>query len=173
MILYNRRKKREWYAEQHQKWLQALAIAKQAEASGTANDEQILLLNRERAAEMAEEERKHKKGVWKSIKAFFSSEGLKKEETPFGQEGVIKPPSAGGQPTPVPLPEVSDVQDSLNGSSSKSSILEAVEEKRRKGERLVERQGVEHGSLDKLAQNAVEAASSSSSTKSWSSWFGR
>ena len=176
MIRYNRRKKREWYADQHKKYKEALAIAIAAEADGTANEAQLLLLKREREAEAEEEEKRKKKGLWKKFKSlfsFFSSESLKKEETPFGMEAPDNKPADDEAPVPVPPPQAPGVKDSLNNSTSKSPILSAIEEKRRAGERLLESQKVEPGPLDKLAEGAAEATNSSSGQKGWGSWFGR
>lgn len=173
MILYNRRKKREWYADQHEKWQQALALAVAAEANGTANDDQILLLNRERAAAQAEQERQNRKGVWKSIKGVFSSEHLKKEEKPFGLENLGEKPSVDDGSAPVSPSEAPHVKDSTQKSTSTSSILDAIQEKRREGERLLEDKGSEPGPLDQMAEQATKATTSSTSTKGWSSWFGR
>ena len=62
MLIHNRRKRNEWLEEQQRKSAIALEEARQAANTGTANEDQILLLNRERAAAQAEAERKIKTG---------------------------------------------------------------------------------------------------------------
>ena len=134
-MLYNKRKKKEWFADQHQKWQEALRIAQEAEALGNANEGQMLLLQRERAAEAAEEERKNR-SIWKAIKRFLSSEGLKAEEARTGEQS---PPT-----NFIPKPQ--------------SFIYDKVQEQRREAEREMERQGVEPGPLDKMAEQAAKTA---------------
>jgi hypothetical protein len=81
MIIYNRRKRNAFFLEQTALLQQSLAEAREAAARGTANEDQMLLLNRERAAEEANEAKKAKNGIFNYIKGAFSMEGLKKEES--------------------------------------------------------------------------------------------
>lgn len=74
MLIHNRRKRREWLEEQQKKSAIDLEAAREAFSRGTANENQILLLNRERAAAEAEMERSGKKGVFsKAREAMFGS----------------------------------------------------------------------------------------------------
>lgn len=68
MLIHNRRKRKEWLEEQQRKSAIALEEAREAAALGRANDDQILLLNRERAAQEAEATRKANKGIFTRTK---------------------------------------------------------------------------------------------------------
>ena len=74
MIVYNRRKRKEFFAEQNKLLQERLVDAREAAAKGTADEDQMLLINRERAAEEAEQARKAKKGTWSFITGIFSTE---------------------------------------------------------------------------------------------------
>ena len=142
MALYNRRKKKEWYADQHQKWQEALRLAREAEALGRANEGQMMLLQQERAAEAAEQARKER-SVWRAIKRLFSWEGLKAEEDR---------PEGDSAPTNQFLPQ------------TQSFMQETVEERRRGAEREMENQGVKPGPLDRMAEQATQAVFSKNSS---------
>ena len=158
MIVYNRRKRKAYYEEQNLLAYQRLQEAKEAAIKGIATEEQILVLNRARAADEAEEVRKNKKTVWKSLKSVFSSEGLRKDD--------VGSATAGGSTTSLQFtPNV----ETTSADPSKSTILEALEEKRREGEKTLEDRGVAGGPLDKLAE---QATSSDSSRGGWTTWFG-
>lgn len=151
MIVYNRRKRREWFHEQNQKHAISMAEAKQAMAAGTATEDQILLLNNERNKE---EHEKNKKGFFKRTKeALFG--GYSMEEKTGGELGSIAAEARDAF--------VSDAQDAKNQGLG---VLHAVEEKRREGERAQE---LHPGPLDRMAEDAAEAATQKS--KSWTSWI--
>ena len=174
MIIYNRKKKREWYDTQQKIWEDSMQIALEAEANGTATDDQMLLLNRERAYEMAQQEKKNRAGVWTRIKGLFGFEGLKAEETPFSKESLCgQKASIEEGSVPIPPPEVPDLSDPLNKTASKSSILQAVEDQRRQRERQLESQGQEPGSLDKMAEDATETVRSDGGKGGWLGWFSK
>ena len=177
MIIYNRRKRNAFYAEQHLLLQQRLAEAREAAAKGIADEDQILLLNRERAAEDAETARKARKGVLGYVKALFSTEGLKQEETDsgtklLGEEGLRKMGEETGGQTPLtagvvaPEETVGDVR-SHQGEMVKGSIVEAVEQKRREGEKELEQRKVEGGPLD---QYAAQVAAAGKAKGGWTSW---
>ncbi|KAG8626257.1 hypothetical protein KVT40_005202 [Elsinoe batatas] len=84
MLIHNRRKRKEWLQEQQEKSAKLLEEARTAAARGIANDDQILLLNRERAAQEAEAERKAKKGIFSRAKEGVFG-GLEKEEQQGGR----------------------------------------------------------------------------------------
>ncbi|KAF2135623.1 uncharacterized protein K452DRAFT_239028 [Aplosporella prunicola CBS 121167] len=166
MMIYNRRKRKEWFHEQNQKHAIALAEARQAVAGGAATEDQILLLNRERAAEEHELAKKNKPGIFGRAKESLFG-GLSKEEK---QGGTLAASAA------------TDVEDAAKGAwdtireNSQQAkdeglgILQAVEDKRREGEHAVAQQsGVAGGPLDHLAEEATAAASQKS--KSWTSWI--
>ena len=163
MIIYNRRKRKLYFEEQHRLLQQRLVEARAAFAKGIADEDQMLVLNRERAAEEAEAARKAKKGIWKSIKRMFSTEGLKQEQTDpldvLGEEGLRK---MGGD-----SPVVGEVVQAANEGPGSSGIIQAVEEKRRSREREPQSHGLEEGSLDRVGGEAAEATKA---RRSWTSW---
>ncbi|KAI9719784.1 MAG: hypothetical protein M1812_003272 [Candelaria pacifica] len=125
MMIYNRRQRRDFFKEQGVLHAKALIAARQAASQGTADEDQILLLNRERAAQEAEEARLAKKGMWRRTKDWLYS-GLKTEE-----EGST---TSGGT-----LAAVGDevwkenATESNDGTGAKLGILKALKEKRREG----------------------------------------
>ena len=91
------------------------------------------------------------------MKSVFSSEGLRKDD-------VGSAPAEGGTTALQITPDVKTSSADL----SKSTILQALEEKRREGEKPLEDRGVAGGPLDKLAD---QATSSDPSRGGWTSWF--
>ncbi|KAK8164890.1 hypothetical protein BKA80DRAFT_202695 [Phyllosticta citrichinensis] len=150
MIIYNRKKKREWFHEQKQKHAIALAEARLALTDGTITHDQMLLLNRERAAEEAEAIKRNKKGIFTRAKESMFG-GLSKEEQ-TGGEGV--------------LAAVQDAATHGKETIGESSIARTLEEKRREGEKA---QPLTPGPLDRMADDATQAATQKS--KSWTSWI--
>ena len=65
MMLYNRRKRREFFLEQQRNYDIALRKAEIADAEGTLTPDLALVLNKERAVRQYEEEQARKKGVFK------------------------------------------------------------------------------------------------------------
>ena len=139
--------------------------AREAFARGVANEDQMLLLNRERAAIEAEEQKRNKKTMWKSFKSMFSFEGLKPEDpqTLQGMEQGTKQEALVADEAPVPDKSRPSPR---NEPAGRGGILGALEEKRRRGERELERQGAKGGALDRIGNQA------SSGTKDGSSWIG-
>ncbi|MCJ1250810.1 hypothetical protein MMC30_008038 [Trapelia coarctata] len=171
MIIYNRRKRREFFAEQHMLLQEKLVEARAAAAKGIADEDQMLLINRERAAEEAEQARKAKKGVWNYITGVFSTEGLKQEDTVSGldalSEGGLKKVGEGSlliEPAGQTVTETATEK----GETPGLGILQAVEEKRRDGERELQKKGVSGGPLDQLAEQAAAAGKSKGG---WTSWM--
>ena len=170
MIIYNRRKRNAFYAEQHMLLQKRLHEAREAAAKGIADEDQTLLLNREQAREEADAARQASKGVLGYIKMFFSSEGLRKEEGEsaldlLGEEGLRKMSQETSESRPAEF--VKDVEMGQE-QLGKGDILKAVEEKRRDGERGLEGTGVEGGPLDKMANKTAEAVQSKGG---WTSWL--
>ena len=93
MIIANRQKKRDWYDQQNAAYDRALNIAKQAEADGTLTSDLALFLNKERALEQAEEEKKAAGTFWQRTKRrLFSGlkmEGKTAEEDILAQRTVL------------------------------------------------------------------------------------
>lgn len=177
MVIYNRRKRNSFYAEQHLLLQQRLAEAREATVKGIADEDQILLLNRERAAEEAETARKARKGVMGYVKGLFSTEGLKQEDTDsgpslLGEKGLREMgEEAGGQMDSItegiaPVEIGGDIRPHP-GEMAKGSIVKAVEEKRREGEKELERRDIEGGPLD---QYAAQVAATRKAKGGWTSW---
>ncbi|MCJ1398919.1 hypothetical protein MMC11_002120 [Xylographa trunciseda] len=166
MIVYNRRKRKSFFAEQHLLLEQRLAEARQAAANGTADDDQMLLINRERAAEEAEEARKARKGPLSALTGLFSTQGLKEEDSGsglelLGEEGLRKMGEESSIIQPAGETRIQD-QDAPRGG-----ILHEVEEKRREVEQKMQDIGVKGGPLDQMAEQATAAAKSKGG---WTSW---
>lgn len=68
MLIHNRRKRNEWLEDQQAKSAVLLEEARIAASKGKADHDQILLLNRERAAQDAEAARKAKKSIFTRAK---------------------------------------------------------------------------------------------------------
>ncbi len=193
MIVYNRRKRRDYFAEQTALHRSRLAEAKEAAARGAADDDQLLLINRERAAFEAEKARLEKKGVFTRTKDWLFS-GLKKDEESvgggalhvLGEEGLRKMGAeAQGAPNPAResahLPamaekttHVAEGQDGrpLLGRSydpqSESQVLKAVDAKRRDGEQAMESQATGGRSPGETENTAPPSAPSRGG---WTSWM--
>lgn len=186
MSMHNRRKKKVYFAAQRAMLQEQLAMAREAAGRGEADEDQMLLINRERAAEEAALAAKERKGVWGITKEWLLGGMKKDEEGPgervndggvlsvLGEEGLMKmrdgpdetgPADAGLQASVTTEPQIKH--------TGRGRILEAVEEKRREGERALERKGVEGGTLDKLAQNAVDAGKveAGKGKGGWTSWL--
>jgi len=84
MLLHNRRKRNEWLQDQQHKTAVEVEEARKAVAQGSVTEAQMLLLNRERAAQEAEAARKARKGIFTRAKeAVYSS--VSNEEKRGGQ----------------------------------------------------------------------------------------
>ena len=185
MILHNRRKRSAFYAEQHAIYAQRLMEAIESEKAGRPlDDDQTLVLNRERArvqAEMAAKERSWRKTIREALLG-----GLKTDDDE-GEEGAgeraettVVVPSEGEILQKIGVDQTAILErartqadkdqdsglqstDLGNGSGEEgtgngSRILQAVAEKRREGERVTEATGVVRGGpLDQMAEGAVQA----------------
>ncbi|MCJ1367951.1 hypothetical protein MMC16_007087 [Acarospora aff. strigata] len=199
MIVYNRRKRRDYFAEQSALHKTRLAEAKEAVARGAADEDQMLLINRERAAFEAEQARLSKKGVFKRTKEWLFS-GLKKDDQVagggtsldvLGEEGLRRMGaeaegtvnamadtvhSATTTTTTQGTTHVTEGQDGRpllgrpNGPEGKSEMIKAIDAKRREGERALESRGAEGGPLDRSAADATSSSPPSSSRGGWTSW---
>lgn len=161
MILHNRRKRNAFYAEQRSLYATRLLEAIETEKAGRPLDEdQTLVLNRERAKIMAEEEKKGRGWGWGVWELAFG--GLRGEEVGVGQ--VVVPTEAEVlERIGVDEMEVLEVAEGKGGEGElggkverreegESGLVKAVSEKRRE----VERRGGEGGPLDRMAERAVE-----------------
>ncbi len=192
MILHNRRKRAAFYAEQHALYAQRLIEAIEAEKSGNPlDDDQTLVLNRERARVQAEEAAGQR--TWrKRIKGVFVG-GLKSDEEGGERAETITVPSEGEilqklgvdqtailQRATMGEREVaSEVAGREEGREEGSRIVRAMEEKRREGERVMDAAGVSGGPLDQMAEGALQAVGERiqgaegkvASRGTWSSWW--
>ena len=157
MLLHNRRKRNEWLAEKQAQSARDLREAQDALAVGRASEDQMLLINRERAAREAEEEKRRRPGVWKRITGWAFG-GLEKEERKGGRLG------AGG---------AESAQEEMLGDREDKGVLQAVKEKveesRRAGQRVEEVLRPLGGPLDRQADAVVREIERTG--KSWSSWI--
>ncbi len=181
MIVYNRRKRRDYFAEQSALHKTRLAEAKEAAAKGVADEDQVLLINRERATFEAEKARLAKKGVFRRSKDWLLG-GLKTDEEVAGGLRVESggPVDAMAETTDAgPVDQTTHVMEGQDGrpllgrgggEESKSQILRAVEAKRREGERALQSRGAEGGPLDRLAADMPTASQSSPPRGGWTSW---
>lgn len=181
MILHNRRKRAAFYAEQHSLYAARLISAIETEKAGLALDEdQVLVLNRERAKIQAEELKKLG-SLWNGVKSVFVG-GLKKEEglgeqiLPGVAEGKVPTEGEVLEAIGIKNAEVMErmqgrlevveerkvVGDGMEGKMEvhEGGIMKAVEEKRREGERQLEERRVEGGPLDQMGEQAAAAVKS-------------
>lgn len=201
MVLHNRRKRTAFYTEQHALYSQRLIEAIETEKSNRPlDDDQTLILNRERARVQAEEAAKER--TWrKRIKGVFvgglKSDDEEAEELGTGgnevllSEGDVLKKLGVDQTTILERAAVVDREAGNKnvgvgsvgreeGRDGGSGILQAVAEKRREGERAMEGAGVRGGPLDRMAEGAVQAVGGKvqaaeekvGSRSGWSSWWG-
>jgi hypothetical protein len=95
MMIYNRRKRAEFFAEQRALHESKLHDAREAVRGQRATEEQLQLLAQEREAERAAEEKKQQKGSWARSKEWLFS-GLKTEDD-AGSAQVAKVESVPGE----------------------------------------------------------------------------
>lgn len=155
MIIYNRRKKEAYFREQTALRERNIIEARKAAATGTADEDQVLLLNQEQAKEIYLEAQKEKKGVLSPVTDFFSTKGLKEEDSSdLSKVGKARADDASAA-TRAPA----------------GDVLRAVEEKRRTGEKELQARGIKGGSLDRTAEVAAEKAAQTGG--GWTSWMNR
>ena len=171
MIIHNRRKRNEYYAEQTALLQSKLSAAIAAERSGQPlDDEQVLLLNRERAKLEAEDRNKKKKEERSWSKWLF--EGLRAEEVKIEEgdrvgEGLLSAVEGNAEEVFREGKEnasriVRDVEEKT------SSVLQALEDKRREGEKPIQETRIQGGPLDQLAEEAKVKGG-----RSWTGWMVR
>ena len=204
MILHNRRKRAAFYAQQHALYAQRLIEAIETEKAGRPLDEdQTLVLNRERARVQAEEAAKER--TWrKRIKGAFIG-GLKTDEDDAEagaggraetvvvmSEGEILQKLGVDQTKILERATQADKESGIQGADlgngseegagNESRILHAVAQKRREGERAAEAAGVGGGPLDRMAEGAVQGVGGKihaaeeyvgSSSGGWTNWWSR
>ena len=155
LVLYNRRKRKEWAVIERENRASALAAAQEAVANRTASEAQVAIVEHER--EKAEEAERKKNRKWRD----FWFAGMSKEETPGGRMGA----SAGKlRETPegrIPPAVVEQEQE----QEVPMSVGRAVEDLREEKRVAQARRG---GQLDQMAANAAQA--SRDGAGGWMSW---
>ena len=159
MLLHNRRRRNEWLAEKQARTKKDTAEARRAMAAGTATEDQMLLINRERAAEESAEAKRNAPGMFKRATSWLFSD-VSAEEQKGGRLGAAVASAVPAAVAPVQQPE---------GQKHDRSVLKAVQEKvdsnRRQGEKALETVRPSGGPLDQQAQ--VVADSASNTSRSW------
>lgn len=162
MTLYNRQKRKVWFAEQQAHYESALQKARQAEQDGTLTADLALVLNKERAIQQAEEEQKNRKGVLTRTKEWAFG-GLAKEEKPSGRATAFSSEEikriAEGRPA---LQVAQSVSEDARTRPQDSAVTKAAKDL------TITTMG---GPLDQMAQNASDGVSDMS--KRWSNWLRR
>lgn len=165
LVVYNRRKRREFFAEQEKKKAEALALARAAAEQGIADDNQMLLLNRERAAEESKLAELQRAGIFKRTMHYLY--GKPKDEDSSRQSSS----SAGEENT---WREAVQQRNSKNEEGEGLGILKAVDDSKREARPVQAIQQASQaiastpGPLDRVAEEATSSAAKT--TKSWTSW---
>ncbi|ESZ96291.1 hypothetical protein SBOR_3346 [Sclerotinia borealis F-4128] len=152
MMVYNRKKRAEFFAEQKFKYAMALQSAQEAAAFGSATESQTEFLKREQEREdkvkMVAEAKKNKSGPWKKSKEWLFS-GLKKEEEGddvgtserrLGYEALSEEDDGFGARESDVLRAIEEKKMAIKDKTK--SALEAEKERQRKGGPL-DRMGTE------------------------------
>lgn len=168
-MIFNRRKRAEYYAQQKFKYEKALEEAKEAQLLGTASESQLNFLHKEREHQeklTKWEEEKKKKGIWARSKAWLF-EGMKTEEV--GED-------SGTSESRSRYDSWSKENDTLAGKES--DVLRALEDKKSglqekaskafEAEKERERNG---GPLDRVGTDAERSASVRGDTRKSGSWI--
>ena len=168
MIIYNRRKRSQYYAERTALLQKNLIAAIEADRAGIPlTEDQVLLLNRERARMEGEERAKAKKdGGWR--RWIFGGLSGSSEREGEGNAATDGRGEGSGQGVLSAIQEETR-QVFRDGEEKPSTIVQAVEEKRREGEKTLEAAGISGGPLDQLADQAVQEAGRAKG--GWTSWM--
>lgn len=164
MMLHNRRRREEWFAEKQAESAREFAVAKQAEAHGVATEDQILLINRANVAMQAEAAKQNRPGIFKRAGTWL---GLSDEEKKGGRLSQAAASTTESVADAVQEGAASVAQE---GRGVLKAVEQKVEENRRHTEHLQQTANPTGGPLDRQAQLAVDSVSSR--TRSWTSWIG-
>ena len=154
MVVHNRRRRKEWLAQKRAEEAVELEGARAAMERGEGTEDQVLLVNRTRARDEAEEARQRRPGIVRRSTGWLFG-GLSKEEQKGGRlgsgdlEGMRE--------------EVFEVRE--DGGVLRA-VEERVEERRRTGEEVLRPVG---GPLDREAERTVNAAAETG--RSWMGWM--
>lgn len=161
LVLHNRRQKRAWIERE----LQRLQDAQQAFLRGDPTPEQLHLLQQERAGDemvekaKREKERKKRESLWGKGKSLIGL-GPEEELSPEDEAKYGRVQSKGEVqvlPAERLLEEERWEGDKSDGKSVTEAVKDMVEERRRTGEREIDRMpGKYGGPLDVLAGNVTD-----------------
>jgi hypothetical protein len=172
MMIFNRRKRAEFFAQEKFKYETALQKAREAQELGTATEKQLDFLNKEREHQEKlkqwEEERK-KKGIWARSKAWLFA-GMKKEE---GEDFGTSESRLGQESLSEEIETVGEKESNiLRGLKAKEWELQQKARKAFEAEKERERNG---GPLDRLGTDKERSASEQEDThkSGWTSWMVR
>ena len=161
MIRYNRKKKADFYATQSELLKKRFMEALEAEGQGTATEDQIALLQEERATALAAAAKKEEPGITKSVTNYVKRAldlNLSKEDISYlDRRRAI-------------LDRIEEHEGGFGSGTTTQTIsptLQAVQEKRKEIEKHIEYQD-QPGPLDKLAENATTKAGNT--RKNWFGW---
>ena len=161
MLLHNRRRKNEWLAQKRAEEAKEVHDARMALEEGRVTEDQLLLINRERAKFEAAEAKQNRPGVFRRTTNWLFS-GLSSEERKGGKLG-------GGVAAASGVPQSSS--EEILGEREDKGVLRAVEERveanRRSGERVEDVLRPLGGPLDREAQRTANAVADTG--KSWMS----
>ena len=178
MFLYNRRKKTEYLETQKILYMTALAESRRAVAEGRANANHLAMLENERLAEL-DDERKRKKRYFKEIYDYLFT-----SKDPLTDPDINEVERA-RRHFPLPPPEAQRAATAILNEKGtggmgaqqqqqpqQDGVVQAVEEKRREGEKEMERRGMQGGPLDRLGESpASSKAESAGEKRTWSGWI--
>ena len=153
MVVHNRRRRKEWLAQKRAEEAVELEGARVAIARGEGTEDQVLLVNRTRAREEAERERRSRPG-WIKRGTGWLFGGLSKEEQKGGRLG------SGDLER-----RREEVFEGREDGGVLRAVEERVEERRRTGE-VLRPMG---GPLDREAERTVNAAAETG--RSWMGWM--
>ncbi|KZF22884.1 hypothetical protein L228DRAFT_261007 [Xylona heveae TC161] len=174
MIVYNRKKRKEFFAEKEAQHAVKLERARDAATKGTASDYQKLLLNRERAAAEAEQERLNNKGYFAGAKDWLYS-GLKKDDVAENSSEQGNERADGLSIAADAAHKVSDEVQNLTATgkaASEKGVLQMVQEKAQSGNATGQDVAAKGGYLDRLGQAPSEKEPEEQKPRSWTSWLG-
>jgi len=175
LILHNRRQKRAWIDRE----LQRLFDAQQAYVRGDATQEQLHLLQQERAGDeivekaKRDKERRKRESWWGRGKAAIGlgpKEGLTAEDE--ARYGKVQSEAVKVLPGERLLEEERWVGGKDGGKTVTGAVVDMVEERRRSGEKAAAQvPGAHAGPLDILAGNITDAVKSQNQSVAKTGWL--
>lgn len=162
MLLHNRRRRNEWLAQKQAETQIEVQRALVAHAEGRATDDQMLLINRERAAAEAAEARRNRAGIFKRAKNWMFS-GLSTEEQKGGRIGA-------GAADALAVSHV--IKEELPVEKDESSVVHSLEKAVESHRQVGEPTGIPKrlgGPLDQEAQRVAIAVSNTG--EGWLNWL--